>query len=43
MEKPSEERITLNAEMRDIKEDIRILKISIVDIQQRLLKINKEK
>lgn len=41
MEKPSEEIITLRAEMRDMKEDVRIIKISIVDIQQRLLKLTK--
>ena len=43
MEKPKPEIITLMAEMRDIKEDVRMLKISMVDIQQRLLKLKKEK
>jgi len=43
MEKPSEEIITLKAEMRDMKEDVRRLKISVVDIQAKLLKLTKEK
>ncbi len=38
MEKPSEEIITLKAQMRDITEDIRRLKISVVDIQTKLIK-----
>lgn len=41
MDKPDPEIISLKAQMRDIKEDIRKLQFSMIDIQKRLLKLTK--
>ena len=42
MEKPNPEIISMKAQMRDIEEDVRRLKISMVSIQETLLKYKKK-
>lgn len=41
MERPNEEIITLKAQMRDLTEEIRRLKISMMGVQEKLLKLGK--